>query len=212
VPATLLFVLIGTLLWTYVQGAPDAVPSETLAKADAVFPWFIVHKLPVGVSGLLVAAIIAAAMSTIAATLNSGATVLLEDYYKRFAPQRATPVGNLRSLRVATVALAVASVGIALAVMNVQSALTAFWAMQSVLSGGMLGLFLLGAFARRTRAAHALVATACGFLALAWVTFGQSVLPLPWLFHVNLAIVFGTLSIVLVGFSLAALVGKGNPP
>lgn len=202
VPATLLFVMIGTLLWVYVQCAPGSVPAETLVKADAIFPWFIVHKLPTGVSGLVVAAIIAAAMSTIAATLNSGATVLLEDYFKRFTAPHATPTNNLRFLRVATAVLAIASVAIALAVMNVQSALTVFWAMQSVLSGGMLGLFLLGAFAKRTRATHALIATFLGFVALAWVTFGQRLLPLPWLFHVNLAIVFGTLSIVVIGFAL----------
>ena len=202
VPTTLLFVVIGTLLWMYVQCAPGSVPEETLAKSDAIFPWFIVHKLPTGISGLLVAAIIAAAMSTIAATLNSGATVLLEDYYKRFAAHRAIPANNLRFLRVSTVVLAIASIAIGLAVMNVQSALTAFWAMQSVLSGGMLGLFLLGAFSKHTRATHALIATLCGFITLAWVTFGQQVLPLPWLFHVNLAIVFGTLSIVVIGFVL----------
>ena len=83
--------------------------------------------------------------------------------------------------------------------MNVTSALTAFWAMQSVLSGGMLGLFLLGAFSRRCRPTRALIAAICGFAVLIWVTFGQKILPLPQLLHINLAIVLGTLTLVLIG-------------
>lgn len=205
VPVTLLFVAIGTLLWMYVQSNPNEIPSATLAKADAVFPWFIVHRLPTGVSGLLIAAIIAAAMSTIAATLNSGATVLLEDYYRRFFPVRAASGRNVRFLRLSTVGLAVFSMAVAIGVMNVTSALTAFWAMQSVLSGGMLGLFVLGAFSRRTGSVQAVVATACGFLTLMWVAFGQRILPLPMLFHVNLAIVFGTLTTVVVGSVLGEI-------
>ena len=70
------------------------------------------HKLPVGVSGLLVAAIIAAAMSTVAATLNSGSAVLLEDYWKRFTSRRDDRL-DVVFLRVATVALAVVSIGTA---------------------------------------------------------------------------------------------------
>ena len=84
-PVSLVFVAIGTLLWAWVKSHPGVVPQEVLAKSDAVFPWFIIHRLPTGVSGLLVAAIIAAAMSTVSSTLNSGATVLLEDYAKRFS-------------------------------------------------------------------------------------------------------------------------------
>lgn len=64
VPVSLVFVAIGTLLWAWVAAHPGAVPADVLAKSDAVFPWFIVHRLPVGVSGLLVAAIIAAASTS----------------------------------------------------------------------------------------------------------------------------------------------------
>ena len=204
VPVTLLFTAIGTLLWMY-NRATGAVPAGM--KAAEVFPWFIMNKLPTGVSGLLVAAIIAAAMSTVAATLNSGSTVLLEDYWKRFFPARASARANMAFLRTMTVLLAAVSIGIALAVVWIwgkdnKTVLGMWYTLQGVLSGGMLGLFLIGAFSRRTRACHALVATVCGFLALAWVTFGQRILPLPWPLHVNLSIVFATLAIVLVGFTL----------
>ena len=183
VPVTLLFTVIGTLLWMY-NHATGAVPAGT--KAAEVFPWFIMHKLPTGVSGLLVAAIIAAARA------------------------------NMVFLRTMTVLLALVSIGIALGVVWVwgkdnKTVLGMWYMLQGVLSGGMLGLFLIGAFSRRTRPWHALVATLCGFLLLVWVVFGQKILPLPWPLHVNLSIVFATLAIVTVGFSLGAFLRPPSP-
>ena len=207
--STLCFVFIGTLLWIYVRANPGTVPGEVLAKPDAVFPWFIVHKLPVGASGLLVAAIIAAAMSTVSSTLNSGATVLLEDYWKRFAPRRANPRSNIAFLRAATAGLGVFAIAVGIGVMNVQSALTAFWALQSVLSGGMLGLFLLAIMCRRSRGLHAVVATLLGISVIAWVTFGQPLTGFSFRLHVNLAIVLGTVALVATGAALSAIV-KGE--
>ena len=202
---TLLFTLIGTLLWMYNRANPGVIPEGI--RAAAVFPWFIIHRLPPGVSGLLVSAIIAAAMSTIAATLNSGSAVLLEDYWKRFARQRATERTNLVFLRTMTVALALFSIGIALGIIwftKGTSVLSAWWTILSVFSGGMLGLFLIGAYARRTRPSHALLAVAVGFLLTLWVTVGQKALPLPVALHPNLSIVLTTLSVVVIGFALTA--------
>lgn len=199
---TFLFTLIGTLLWMYNQANPGVIPEGI--RAAAVFPWFIIHRLPPGVSGLLVSAIIAAAMSTIAATLNSGSAVLLEDYWKRFAARRSNERSNLAFLRAMTVALAVFSVVIALGILWFTcgtSILSAWWTILSVFSGGMLGLFLIGAFARSARPSHALVAVIVGFLLTLWVTVGQKALPLPVAFHPNLSIVFATSSIVFIGFS-----------
>lgn len=203
VPVSLVFVAIGTLLWVWVQGHPGVVPDEVLAKSDAVFPWFIVNRLPTGVTGLLVAAIIAAAMSTVSATLNSGATVLLEDYRKRFARRAVAPVSQIRFLRGATVSLGCFSIGVALAVMNVTSVMTTWWALQSVLSGGMLGLFLLGAFARQTKRKHAIAATVLGIAVVLWIVFGQCLSCGRVVFHLNLAIVLGTLTLVASGGLLA---------
>lgn len=205
VPVSLVFVAIGTLLWVWVKGHPGVVPPDVLAKSDAVFPWFIAHRLPTGVKGLLVAAIIAAAMSTVSSTLNSGATVLLEDYRKRFARVPVSPASQIRFLRGATVALGLFSVGVALAVMNVTSVLTTWWAVQSVLSGGMLGLFLLGAFARRAGRTQAALATALALATVAWIVFGQALVCGHAAIHLNLAIVLGTVTLVLSGVLLGAL-------
>ena len=207
VPVTLLFTVVGTLLWMY-NHATGAMPPGL--KAAEVFPWFIMNKIPTGFSGLLVAAIIAAAMSTVSSTLNSGSTVLLEDYWKRFFPTRVGERANMVFLRLATLVLAFVAIGIALSVVWIwgrdnNTVLGMWYVMQGILSGGMLGLFLIGAFSKRTLPWHAVVATLCGFAALAWVTFGQSLLPLPWPLHKNLSIVLATVTIVTVGFLLGNL-------
>ena len=210
IPGTFLFVMVGTLLWMFGATHPGLIPAEVSAQSDAVFPWYIVHRLPHGISGLLVAAIIAAAMSTVAATLNSGSTVLLEDYYKRFFPGKADAGRNIRFLRAMTVLLTVASVCVAVALMNVSSALTVWWGMQSVLSGGMLGLFLLGAYSKRTTSTQAAVATVLGVLVVVFITFGQSLLHLSPLLHVNLSIALGTLTLFLTGWLLATCKKKSK--
>ena len=87
--------------------------------------------------------------------------------------------------------------------MNVRSALAAFWGMQSVLSGGMLGLFLLAIMCRRARGAHAAVATIICFLCILYVAFGQELTNFSVRLHVNLAIVLGTLALVALGSALA---------
>lgn len=204
-PVTLMFVLIGTGLWVFQATHPGVIPAEVAEQSDSVYPWYIVHMLPHGVSGLLIAAIIAAAMSTIAATLNSGSTVLLEDYFKKFFPGKATEGNNIRFLRVMTVVLTIFSIGVAVAVMNVKSALTVWWSMQSVLSGGMLGLFLLGMFTKRTTSGQAAIATVLGLVTVIYVTFGQKLFPLPQFIHLNLAIVLGTLTIFFAGFILSSV-------
>jgi SSS family solute:Na+ symporter len=205
VPVSFVFVAIGTLLWLWVESHPGVVPADILAKSDAVFPWFIVNQLPAGVTGLLVAAIIAAAMSTISSTLNSGATVLFEDYRRRFARETISHRSQILFLRLSTVALGVFAVLVALLVMNVTSVLTTWWALQSVLSGGMLGLFLLGAFARRTRKVQAAISTLLGMAAVFWIVFGQSLTFGRQLIHLNLAIVLGTVTLVLSGVLLCRL-------
>ena len=210
VPVTLLFVIIGTGLWLYVQKNPGVVPAEVACRSDAVFPWYIVNRLPVGFAGLLIAAVIAAAMSTIATTLNSGSTVLLEDYYKRFCEKGSSPLKHLAFLRWANVAITVISICVAVAVMKATSILTVWWAMQGILSGGLLGLYLLAFFARRTTSAQAAVAIGLGTVTLIWIAFGQKILPLPKPIHVNLGIVLATLVIFFSGYLLGC-VAQGKP-
>lgn len=198
-PVTACFVVIGTLLWAYYSGRPDSLPAEIAAVKDSVFPYFIVHSLPVGVTGMLVAAIVAAAMSTVSATLNSGATVIMEDWFRRYFRPEASERACVATLRASTVFLGAASVAIAFAVIGVESALATWWMLQSVLSGGMLGLFLLGCVSRHVGSAQAAVSTALGVASVAWVVFWQKTL------HPNLSIVVGTTVLFATGLFMARL-------
>ena len=149
--------------------------------------------------GMLVAAIVAAAMSTVSATLNSGATVIMEDWFKRYFKRDASERACVLMLRTVTVFLGFASIAIAFAVIGVESALSTWWMLQSVLSGGMLGLFLLGCVSKRVSKGQAAVATVLGVITVAWIIFGQKAL------HPNLAIVFGTIVLFASGLGLAAI-------
>jgi len=200
VPVSFLFFLIGTALFAYYHARPDLLPAEIAARPDQILPFFIVKGLPVGITGLLIAAIFAAGMSTVSTSLNSGATIILEDYYKRFVDPQVQDSRALRVLQGATVALAVLGVGCALAMMHVKSALDAWWAMQSIFSGGMLGLFLLGYFCQKARNPEAALGVVLGVLTIAWVSVWQKRWPLPVAIHQNLSIVLGTTVIFVIGF------------
>jgi SSS family solute:Na+ symporter len=205
VPVSLLFFGIGTALFAYYQARPELLPPEIAAEPDKVLPHFIVAGLPRGVTGLLIAAIFAAGMSTVSTSLNSGTTILLEDYYKRFVNPHADDRQMLRVLRGGTFILAVLGVGCALAMMRVQSALDAWWKLSSVFSGGMLGLFLLGYFSKKARNPEAALGAVLGVLVIAWVGLLQPRWPLPVKLHANLAIVLGTTALFVTGFVLAAV-------
>ena len=205
-PVTACFVAIGTLLWAYYTGRPGSLPDEIAAVRDSVFPYFIVHSLPVGVTGILVAAIVAAAMSTVSSTLNSGATVVMEDWFRRHFRPDASERACVLTLRAATLFLGFASIAIAFAVIGVESALSTWWMLQSVLSGGMLGLFLLGCVSKRVSKGQAVVATVLGVITVAWIVFGQKAL------HPNLAIVFGTVFLLVSGLILKSIAKTFQTP
>jgi len=205
VPVSLLFFCIGTALFCYYKVSPDLLPAGLAETPDKVFPYFIVTGLPAGVTGLLIAAVFAAGMSTISTSLNSGATIMMTDYYKRYINRSADDRAEIRVLRLSTVFLGVAGVGCALAMIRVKSALDAWWAMQSVFSGGMLGLFLLGYFCKKARNAEAAIGVVLGLLTIAWITLLQVHFEAVPKLHANLSIVLGTMVIFFTGFLLTLI-------
>jgi SSS family solute:Na+ symporter len=209
VPVSLLFFCIGTALFCYYKASPGLLPAELAATPDKVFPYFIVNGLPSGVTGLLIAAVFAAGMSTISTSLNSGATIMMTDYYKRYFNKGADDRAEIIFLRFATVVLGVAGVGCALAMIKVKSALDAWWAMQSIFSGGMLGLFLLGYFCKKARNAEAAIGVLLGLLVIAWITLLQVHFESVPKLHANLSIVLGTMVIFFTGFLLTIIFRGG---
>lgn len=198
IPVSAVFFMIGTGLYAFYKVHPGILPDGV--RADYVFPFFIVNELPVGLTGLLIASIFAVGMSTIATSVTSSSTIILTDYYQRFR-KHAGNRERMLVLKLSSVGVGVAGILVAFAFMSVQSALDAWWALASIFSGGMLGLFLLGYISKKARNFDAVLGVVCGVILVCWIVISPFV-------HANLAIVFGTLLIFLVGFLSANLLNK----
>lgn len=210
IPVSFLFLFIGTALFSFYQSSAGSLPVELQdpAKSDGVFPYFIVHELPVGVTGLLIASIFAAGMSTISTSYNSTATVFLTDYYQRFFNKTATDKEAMRVLHISSFIISVCGIIIAIAMINVKSVLDAWWKLASVFSGGMLGLFLLGVFSKRKNSVAAIIGVILGLIVILWLALSNIFLGADAIgnqFHTYLTIVFGTTTIFLVGFLITWL-------
>ena len=175
---------------------------------DAVFPHFIGRMLPPGVTGLLIAAIFAAGMSTVSTSLNSSATLVVGDWYRRYVRPRAQAAETLTALYVATAVWGVAGTGVALWMTRVGgSALDAWWTWSGILGGGMLGLFLLGRISRAGNA-PAVLGVLLGLFVIAWATLSIKTEWIPaawrWGVHEFVIPVVGVTTILLVGLVLTA--------
>ncbi len=218
IPVSLLFFMIGTALYAYYTALPDQLPTDLrhAAMSDRVFPYFIVHKLPAGFTGLLIASIFAAGMSTISTSINSSATVVLTDYYQRYKKSKVTDRQAIRVLYLTSAVVSLLGIGIGIALINVKSALDAWWKLASVFSGGMLGLFLLAAFVKQISQKGAIAGMIAGIVAILWLSLSPVVFtegPLQQFaspFHGYLTIVIGTLIIFLIGFMASVFAGKGQ--
>jgi solute:Na+ symporter, SSS family len=201
IPISALLFLIGTGLYAFYQVHPGLLP-ESIGKGDKVFPHFIATELPVGITGVLIAAVLAAAMSSVDSSLNGSATLIWCDIVKRFSKKEPTEASGMKVLHGATIAFGIVGTGSAIAMTRVQSALDAWWKISSIFSGGILGLFLLGLIVKRANNVAAALSVTIGVLVILWLSAAdQGWLPdsLHPALHSNLTIVVGTLTIFLVG-------------
>jgi solute:Na+ symporter, SSS family len=153
-----LFLLVGVMLWAYYR-----VPSTTFGKPDRIYPTFIVKQMPHGISGLLIAAILAAAMSNLSAALNSLSSSAIMDFYVRLRPQ-ADEQKRMRLSRIATFGFAI--VLFSLAVFSLHKAgrvVEVGLQIASVAYGALLGVFLLGVLTKRTNQRGAMIGMLFGF-------------------------------------------------
>mgnify|MGYP005666348681 CR=1 FL=1 len=212
IPVSALFLFIGTALFAFYQSKAGVLPVDLqdVNKSDRIFPYFIVTELPVGITGLMVASIFAAGMSTISTSFNSSATVFLTDYYNKYFKKTASDREAMRVLYLSSVVISILGISIGIAMINVKSALDAWWKLASIFSGGMLGLFLLGAFSEKKNVVGAIIGVIVGLLIILWLSLSNVFLGEEAIgnqFHTYLTIVFGTSAIFLVGF-LVSLIKK----
>ncbi len=204
IPAIILFFGLGTALYTYYEAHPAQL-SPAMANADAIFPWYIITQLPDGVSGLLIAGIFAAAMSSLDSSMNSTATVITNDFYRRYRPEK-TDRQYLRFAKRTTVV--VGGLGMLFALLmagwEIKSLWDEFSKILGLFTGGLGGLFILGMVSKRANTTGALVGFLCSGAVQFWVSNTGNV-------HFMLYTFTGLVSCLLIGYLASLLLpGKGN--
>ncbi len=196
-----LFLLIGVLLFVYYGDMH--LPKPAPDRADRLYPEFIWHQLPPGLAGLLIAAILAAAMANLSAALNALSSTLVVD----FLHARAKGMSEQRSMRIAkfgTVAWGAVLLGIAVAAGHLsKSVLEAGLKIASIPSGMLLGVFLLGVLTTKPRQGAAITGVACGLAVILYVCF-RTPIAFTWYVVIGTVVTFGT--------ALIASLFEGPPP
>ena len=188
-----LFLTVGVMLFAFYH-----VPSANFGKADRVFPTFIVSQMPHGISGLLIAAILAAAMSNLSAALNSLSSSSIIDFYLQRHPQ-IDERRKIRLSRIATLFWALLLFGLAvLSLHKVGRVIEVGLQIASVAYGALLGVFLLGVLTRRANQTGAMVGMLCGFVAELYIWLGTMV---PWTWYVAI----GTVVTFTVGYAASLM-------
>lgn len=166
------FFTMGVAIWTFYQAHPGALPPDI--KPDAVLPVFIANELPAGVSGLVLAAVAAATMSTLSANLNSAASAITTDFYKRLR-RGGSDVrrGLLMCGKVCTIAVGLLGGAMALWLANAEigNIYDQFQRFLGILTGGLGCLFFMGIFMKRVNGFGA----TCGLVANYVVCFGLDI-------------------------------------
>jgi Na+/proline symporter len=170
-----LFLLIGIALFVYYREAHLATP----AKTDGIYPQFVWQNLPPGVAGLVIAAIVAAAMANLSAALNSLASTTVIDFFKPLSRSSGADddARVLRWARWATVAWAIVLVAIGIVARHWGSVLESGLSIASVTLGLLLGVFLLGVLTRRVEQNAASFGVLAGLVTILYVRW---LTPIAW--------------------------------
>jgi len=179
----------------------SATGDSTYNDVNYVFPTFITTHMPVGLVGLLFAAIFAAAMSTIAGELSALSTASVIDLYRRFIRPVGTDRHFLMVSRAATAFWALVACFVAVQAANLGSLIEVVNRFGSFFYGSILGVFMLAILTRRATGTAAFVGLLSGMVAVASVAFGRPDISFLW--H-N---VIGAVVVVVVGLTLSLLTG-----
>ncbi|KPJ96620.1 MAG: sodium:solute symporter [Gammaproteobacteria bacterium SG8_11] len=187
----LLFLILGIMLYAYYSGA--GYQELNLTRADGIFPKFIVEEMPVGISGLIVAALFAAAMSTLSSSLSSLSSAAVLDIYLPLAGKDKSDIQLLRTSRIVTLGWGVVLIGTAIAFIGLKGTVVEVaLGIASYTYGGLLGTFLLGLLSKKALQRDAII----GFVsALIVMTFVIQTVQIAW----PLYTVVGSFTTIAVG-------------
>ncbi len=159
IPGSFIFYGIGTALYAFYKSNPERL--NPLIDTDATFPVFIAAELPIGITGLIIAGLFAASMSTLSSGLNSVATLTSVDFYERLS-KKASPEKSLKLAYFVTIASGIISTAVAVlfSFFDIKSMFDAMLQLTAVLGGGFAGTYALGLFTKRANWQGALCGTA----------------------------------------------------
>ena len=202
-PSSIIFFGLGTGLFLFYQNHPQLLQPEL--TTDAILPLFIVQQLPVGISGLVIAALFAAAMSSLDSSMNSVSTTVVTDFYRRFKTA-ASDAHRLNLARWITVMAGVVGTGSAvlLATYQIQSVWDMIFILSGLIGGGLGGIFILGIFTRAAHSRGVLVGLITSAVVMYFVQQFTHI-------HFFLFVVTGVSVCVLVGYLASLFISSGKP-
>ena len=218
IPIWAFYMFLGTSLYVFFKVYPAVETTEILAgtrKAEQVLPFFIVNCLPQGITGLVIAAALAAAMSSLDSSINAIATISIVDIYKRHLVKNRNDQHYLKMAWFFAGVAALIMIGGAIALVNVQTKTLQDTAtvMMSLVTGGILGMYLLGFLTNVGNAVSVWTGIVCTFLFTVWtILSGRGLLPgclnIPFdLYYTGL---IGNVVMFLIGFVVGTVLPQGK--
>ncbi len=186
-----LFLTVGLALYSYFERA--TVERLGMSTSDELFPVFIAEGLPTGLSGLLLAGIMAAAMSTLSSSLSALSSSTMADLYEKFSHRRLEGGQALRMSRLFTLGWGLVFIGAAAMFTGTDNPVVELGlSVASITYGGLLGAFFLGLWVRRARQTDAAISFAVAVATMAWLfLFEPELVGFTWYTAIGSAITLG---------------------
>ncbi|KAA3610404.1 MAG: sodium:solute symporter [Calditrichaeota bacterium] len=195
-----LFLFIGMLLFSFYNGISISDPSAPFSKPDEIFPLFIIQHLPVGVKGVIIAGLFAAAMSTLAGSMSSLSSSVILDLYKPLSKKVLSDKQELKSSRIVTIIAAVVLIIVAFAFIALnQSVVEIALGIASITYGGLLGTFLLGLISKKATEKGAIAGFTSGIIVMVLVSLYPLYSGATPLMHWTWFVLLGTVVTMIVG-------------
>lgn len=186
-----LFLLLGIALAAFYTTFPPSTPFE---KPDEVFASFIIDHLPTGIKGLTLAAVFAAAMSTLSSSLSSTTSALVNDFYLPLTSTSKQPAELVKTSRLFTALFGIAQITVGIASQSISSSVVGnVFSIAAISTGLILGIFFLATFSKHASQASALLGFLVGLIAVLYVAFAmQDSVAWPWYTLIGASTVFLT--------------------
>lgn len=216
VPLMLLVCFLGASLFSFYISQTDLSTAEGVfaMKVDSVYPHFIATQLPLGLKGLILAAILASAMSSIDSSLNGIATLFFSNIYLRYFNKHPGREKSMQILHRVSIITGVIAIGLAMSMLKIKSVWDVWFTISTILGGAVFGIFILGFVSKQINSFTAVIGLIVGVSVVMWMTFSQQIAFLPSMlknpFHQLMSGVIGTLVIIASGLLYSRFFGKPN--